>query len=303
MKIQKNILLVTSALISIVLLIVAYSAFVRNDSKIVTPVESNYKNATYAIDGETIQLKDGNYNGPSIDGSASLATHITYFGNEVHKDINGDGKDDTVFIVTKTTGGSGVFFYALAAITSPQGYLGSQGLLIGDRIAPQTTESGPGTSIIINYVDRANGEGFTTKPSVGKSLRLILNPSTMQFGEVVQDFEGEADPDRMSLTMKKWNLEKFESSNNLDVKNKNAFNLTFQTDGKVLIGTDCNQAQGTYTSTKNKITIDSIVITEMYCQDSDEQLFIKNIQEATEYLFTSYGQLILKGKVSSIYFR
>ncbi len=306
MKLQKIFSNSTSIVIALLLLGVIVFAISKTSStkkQGTNTSVSDYKNATYTIDGEKITLENGKYEGASTTDSASLKTIITYFGNEVTKDINGDGKDDVVFLITKTTGGSGVFFYAVAALTSPQGFVGSHAILIGDRIAPQTTESGPYKSVIVNYVDRAPGEGFTTKPSIGKSLQLILDPTTMQFGEVAQNFEGEADPSKMTLTMKKWNLEKIEGVGILDVKNKTAFSLTFLSDGKVSFGTDCNKAQGSYTSTRNNLTISSIITTEMYCKDSDEQLFIKNILDTTEYSFTSRGQLILKGKTTSVYFR
>ena len=70
--------------------------------------------------------------------------------------------------------------------------MGSQGLLLGDRIAPQTTGADKGKIIVVNYADRAQGESFTVRPSVGKSIWLLLDPKTMQFGEVVQNFEGES---------------------------------------------------------------------------------------------------------------
>ena len=74
------------------------------------------------------------------------------------------------------------------------GLVGSQGVLLGDRIAPQTTELRADGVVVVSYADRAPGESFATPPSVGKSIWLKLDPATLQFGEVVQDFEGEADP-------------------------------------------------------------------------------------------------------------
>jgi len=45
---------------------------------------------------------------------------------------------------------------------------------------------------VVNYAVRAPGEPMTARPSVGKSVWLKLDPQTMQFGEVVQNFEGES---------------------------------------------------------------------------------------------------------------
>ena len=152
---------------------------------------ADYKNATYIIDGRSVTLVNGVAEEEAAPGSASKIV-TRYFGNEVRKDLNGDGREDVVFLLTQQTGGSGTFFYAVAALNTPQGYVGSQGLFLGDRIAPQTTESGRGNIVIINYADRAPGQPFTVQPSVGKSIWLLLDPATMQFGEVAQNFEGES---------------------------------------------------------------------------------------------------------------
>jgi hypothetical protein len=98
--------------------------------------------------------------------------------------------------MTFNTGGTGTFFYVVAALNTVNGYVGSQGLLLGDRIAPQTTEMSQNPRhvnvIVVNYADRKPGEPMVTEPSVGKSIWIKLDPKIMQFGEVVQNFEGES---------------------------------------------------------------------------------------------------------------
>jgi hypothetical protein len=163
----------------------------------------DHKNAEYVIDGQRVKLKESISEVISDPGSASKII-TRYFGNEVYKDLNDDGREDIVFLLTEKTGGSGIFFYVAAALNTEAGYIGSQRFFLGDRIAPQNTGSGAGKIVIINYADRAHGEPFIIQPSIGKSIHLLLDPETMQFGEVVQDFEGEADPARMTLTMKTW---------------------------------------------------------------------------------------------------
>jgi hypothetical protein len=44
----------------------------------------------------------------------------------------------------------------------------------------------------VNYADRKAGEPMTTKPPVGKSLCLKLDPATMQFGQGDPNFESES---------------------------------------------------------------------------------------------------------------
>ncbi|MEK7500053.1 MAG: hypothetical protein AAB649_05615, partial [Patescibacteria group bacterium] len=120
-------------------------------------VASDYKNISYIIDGQTVNLVNGVAEVESAPGSASKTT-TTYFGNEVKKDLDGDRREDIAFLVTQDKGGSGTFFYVVAALNAEHGYVGSQAVLLGDRIAPKTAESGPLKSIIVNYMDRAQGE-------------------------------------------------------------------------------------------------------------------------------------------------
>lgn len=142
---------------------------------------SNYKGATFIIEGQPVKL----------DGKSTR-----YFGNELVIDLDGNGRNDVVFIVTQNPGGSGTFFYAVASLRKGFGYKGSEGYLLGDRIAPQNINVSPNPRhrnvIVVNYADRASGEPMTTKPSVGKSVYLKIDPVSRQWGIVEPNFEGES---------------------------------------------------------------------------------------------------------------
>lgn len=156
---------------------------------------SDFKNAAYLIEGERVQLKDGIAESEVAPGSASKIV-TRYFGNELKTDLNGDGREDVAFLLTQERGGSGTFFYAVAALNTEDGYKGSDGYFLGDRIAPQSTVISPNPRqkgvVVVNYADRKQGEPMTARPSVGKSAYLKLNVDTMQWGIVVPDFEGES---------------------------------------------------------------------------------------------------------------
>jgi hypothetical protein len=98
--------------------------------------------------------------------------------------------------LSQNTGGSGTFFYAVGAIITDDGYVGTDGYLLGDRIAPQTINPSPNPRhkdvVVVNYADRAPGEPMSAQPSVGKSAYLKLDSSRMQWGIVEPDFEGES---------------------------------------------------------------------------------------------------------------
>ncbi len=166
-----------NALILLAVLIVAWFGL-RAYNAIPEQVEgSDYKAVTTYISGRPITV-----------GSQGTK----YFGNEVKGDIDGDGVTDMAFLVTHEPGGSGTFFYLVGALQQSNGsYKGTQAMLIGDRIAPQNTEFRNGL-VIINYADRLPLDPMTAQPSQGKSLYAKYSASTNDFGEVVQNFEGES---------------------------------------------------------------------------------------------------------------
>ncbi len=262
-----------------------------------TPQMSDPKNTTYTIDGSSVTLVNGISQVPIASGSAESIT-TRYFGNDAQVDLDGDGRMDTVFLLTQSRGGSGTFYYIVGALNTPQGYVGSHGLLIGDRIAPQTTEISKNefdkTIVTVNYADRKPGESFAIQPSLGKSLRLIFDPTTSQFGEVVSNFEGEADPARMKLNMKTWNWQSTQYNNDTKITPKvpQKFTLTFKSKDTFGATTDCNGVGGEYSITQNKIAFKNIVSTLMYCEGSQEQDFTKMLNQISSYHFTSKGELV-----------
>ena len=155
-------------LISIVVLLVAAGIFFfigkSGKAPAVSPKEAEFspKNATYYIEGKAVTLVNGIAETEAAPESAAKVT-TRYFGNEVKHDLNDDGLEDVAFILTQETGGSGAFFYFVAALNTPTGYVGSQAVFLGDRIAPQTTGMEEGTTamgskrqnvIVVNYAVR-----------------------------------------------------------------------------------------------------------------------------------------------------
>jgi heat shock protein HslJ len=267
---------------------------------------ADYKNIAYSIGAQTVRLVDGVAEVPAAPGSASKIV-TRYFGNEVRGDLNADGRADVAFLLTQETGGSGTFFYAVTALDLPSGLVGSQGLLLGDRIAPQTTELRSDGLIVVNYADRAPGESLSTPPSVGKTILLKLNATTMRLGEVAQNFEGEANPDSMKLDLKTWTWVRAMSDGNEVVpRQADAFTLTFGSDGTFSATTDCNRVRGSYTAQESELTFgEGMAATRMFCADSQESVFTALLARTASYAFTSRGELVLElaGSAGSMTFR
>ncbi len=132
------------------------------------------KNTEFTIDGEAVELKNGKAETSIVPGSASMKV-TTYFGNEAKGDLNNDGTDDVAFLVTQTSGGSGIFYYVVVALKTSNGYTTTNAFFVGDRIAPQSTEINSG-ELHVNFAERKAGEPMTTQPSQGVVLLLKVTP-------------------------------------------------------------------------------------------------------------------------------
>src|SRR3989344_5864528 len=103
------------------------------------------RNSSFKVEGVPVTLVDG----VAVTELASMpGVSITtrYFGNGVSHDLDDDGREDAVFLVTQGGGGSGTFFYVVAVLNTANGYVGSGSYLLGDRIAPQSTNIDEGVT-------------------------------------------------------------------------------------------------------------------------------------------------------------
>lgn len=132
----------------------------------------------FTIDGQSVTLVGGRAETPAAPGSATKVV-TQYFGNVATGDLDGDGMPDIAFLITQNSGGSGTFYYIVATLVAADGtYRGTNAVLLGDRIAPQTTEIRNG-EIIVNYAERKVGEPMTAQPSVGVSKYLKVEGTTL----------------------------------------------------------------------------------------------------------------------------
>jgi heat shock protein HslJ len=118
---------------------------------------------------------------------------------------------------------------------------------------------------------------------------------------VAENPDGEADPSRMTLSMKKWEWVKalYNDGRTITPKKAGVFTVTFREDGTFSATTDCNGIGGKYTAKDGVITFDSVFITEMYCEGSQDTLFARLVGDSTSYHFTGRGELIFDLKYDS----
>jgi len=135
-------------------------------------------NCVYTIEDKQVTLRNGFSEEEILPDSASkIITSI--FSVDQEADIDQDDDEDAVVVLSQTSGGSGIFYYVALAINDSNKYQGTNAILLGDRIAPQTTEVRQGI-VIVNYAERKADEPITAIPSVGVSKYLTYEESTFK---------------------------------------------------------------------------------------------------------------------------
>ncbi|MBX4181469.1 hypothetical protein KW807_01225 [Candidatus Parcubacteria bacterium] len=133
----------------------------------------NPESATISFDDESVTLSNGK--DTNSDGEETEILPQQDYG-----DLNNDGKDDTVFLVARSGGGSGVFIYAAAYVSGPINYKGSNAVFLGDRIAPKSIGVSNGVATI-TYLDRREDEPFAAEPTISRTIKLVY-----ENGELVE---------------------------------------------------------------------------------------------------------------------
>ncbi len=150
------------------------------NDEIVTPSEKtggtfrpDPSSATFIFDDETVTLSKGrNTNDESAEETA-LLDEIAY------GDLNADGKEDTVVLLARSGGGSGVFIYVAAYVSGPVNYKGTNALFLGDRIAPSNISIANGV-VTVSYLDRGENEALAAEPTVSVSKQFIYKNGEFQ---------------------------------------------------------------------------------------------------------------------------
>lgn len=151
-----------------------------NEDKSLSPYD-----AVYNIWGEDIKLRNGESR-ISISPGSSVEMVTKYFGNDLKFDLDHDGREDIIFMLTQETGGTGIFYYVSAVLNKEEGRVGLDGVYVGDRVAPGSMYMEPGEILVINFAERRIGESFAEQPSIGRTIRVKYDEDTHQFAEVLQ---------------------------------------------------------------------------------------------------------------------
>ena len=160
---MKATLIALGVLVVLVAAFFGFNSYIYHEEQGDGGLVTDYKTATYYISGKQVYLNE--------DG-------VTYLGNEVRGDLDNDGDEDIAFIMSDKSETGATRFFLAGAINTGGKYKGTNAMLIGDTVAPGGAEYKNG-QIIITLSDAT-------------SLYAKYSTTTNDFGEVVQNFEGES---------------------------------------------------------------------------------------------------------------
>ncbi len=156
----------------------------------------------------------------------------------------------------------------------------------------------------IKFMSRVYPNGITYE-GLGSELSFVEKGSAIivyKDQDIV--FEGKEKlnitPSNIADTTWKWQKTVDNSNDEIIPENKDAFSISFSSDGKVSGTTDCNNFSGIYVLEKENIVFGSFMSTLMACEDSQEQEFVQSLQDGVLELYED--NLILKTKSQNIYF-
>jgi heat shock protein HslJ len=153
--------------------------------------------------------------------------------------------------------------------------------------------------VVVNFAERAPGEAASAAPSHGRSLWLRFDPTDLSFGEVVQDFPGEADPARMQLGMTRWRAVRILREDGVEqpVGADATITLELDDDGTFSATSGCATLTGRTQSAPGRgsgaIAFLDIASVPHDCDAADAEVFRRTLAAVAAYRFTGRGELIL----------
>ncbi len=134
---------------------------------------------TYPVDGSAtgfVTLTDGSAE-EAVDGSASAL--VVEVVEAIPANLDGDDIDDAVAILSVSSGGTGVFYYAYGVFADPEQPLVTNAVLLGDRIAIDSVASDPDSgAVTVRYRDHSGDVAFADPPD----LQVVSDLQILRFG-------------------------------------------------------------------------------------------------------------------------
>jgi hypothetical protein len=122
------------------------------------------RNFSFTLEDEEITLNDGTFVAAVPESSAQETFRL--MSVSASGDLNGDGADDVASIVTHDAGGSGTFYYLVAAFANAGRLQGLNAQYLGDRIKVTDVAVDSAGVITVEYLDRGPNEPFSAPPDI-----------------------------------------------------------------------------------------------------------------------------------------
>lgn len=140
-----------------------------------------------------VQLVGGVWQGdPFIPGGASRPEVDLAGVDPLIGDLNGDGRDDAIAVLTEQLGGSGIFVYVAAVIQGEKGLENVATTLLGDRVGITSLELVDGTLVANLVVARAGDTACCPTHKEEVSWRLEAH----ELREISRNARGRIERDR-----------------------------------------------------------------------------------------------------------
>lgn len=158
-KVMKKLLVVVAVLVLLGVLLV-WLAGRQNDMEDdltwaeVSMLPPAPEDASYRIDDTEIQLEGGVYTAP-VENSSAFRT-VRLVGDPAYGSLTEAEENDAAVVIVDEMGGSGSFYYLAVALKDAGGYLGTNAVLLGDRVDLLAVEIDRG---IVRVRYRTHGEG------------------------------------------------------------------------------------------------------------------------------------------------
>ena len=133
--------------------------------------------STFVIEGRTVTLVAGRAEVEAAPGSATKI--VTTLGTDAVGDFDGDGRADAVVTLVQQPGGSGSFTYVAVVLDPASGPRATNAIRIGDRIKV-TGLRVDSSVVVLDYLDRAPTDPFTTAPSIATTKRFAVKDGKLQ---------------------------------------------------------------------------------------------------------------------------
>ncbi|MFC1649797.1 hypothetical protein ACFL2C_03755 [Patescibacteria group bacterium] len=135
-------------------------------------------NATYIIEGSEVHISDGKHEEEIPGSSASILTSI--WGTPQNLDIEGNIQNFWAVTLNQDPGGSGNFYYIAGCVGGGQACLGTNAVLLGDRITMRSIEIESDGTVVVNYADRPEGSAMAENPSIAVTRLFVVVDDTLK---------------------------------------------------------------------------------------------------------------------------